>query len=466
MNPTPKKHEIDMCTGPLVPKLLKFSGPLMLSGILQLSFSTVNMVIVGRYRGDSALAAIGATFNLTELLLFVFMGLAVGANVLVARYIGAKDGGGVEKTVHTAITASLVGGVIFGAAGLLLSKPLLRFTGTPGHIIEQSAVYMRVFFCGLPGVALYNFGSAILRAAGDTKTPLFFLGAGGVVNMALTLLFVLAFGAGIGGVAIAGVLSQGLAAVLVLRSLIRSKSAYAVHLKRLRIDWGKLAMIVKIGVPEGFQRTMYAIANVLIQSSINSFGTDIIAGNTAAITIEGFVYTALNALPQAAIAFTGQNMGAGNYKNITKIYVICSTTAIIASAAMCSVMVFERVPLVRIFSAAPAVVAAAGLRLFVVGIGYFLNMLINITAGVMRGMGASLLPAFVSFGGICLFRIIWLVTVFPSSRSYLSLLLTYPASWILTLFVDIACFIVVKRRILGRAPANVTGSGRGVPVSC
>lgn len=446
-----KQREIDMCNGPLIPKILRFSIPLMLSGILQLSFMTVNMIVVGRFRGSDALAAVGATFNLTELLLFVFMGLSVGANVLVARCIGAKDNEGIEKSVHTAITASLAGGVIFGVIGLFLSEPLLRLTGTPESIIHQSAVFMRIYFAGLPVIALYNFGSAILRAAGDTKSPLYFLGFAGVLNVGLTLMFVLVFGAGIGGVSLAGVLSQGLAAGLVLRSLVKSNAAYALRLKRLRIDWQRLAMIARIGVPEGLQGMMFAVSNVLIQSSINSFGTDVIAGNTAAINIEGFIFASLNALPQAAIAFTGQNMGAQNFKNINRIYGICCMIAAIATGVMCSIAILGRVPLVSIFTTSSAVIEVASLRLQVICIGYILIMINNITAGVMRGMGASLLPAIVCFLGICVFRIVWVETVFQVHRSYLTLLVSYPISWVITLSADVICLFIVKKRIIARS---------------
>lgn len=439
-----------MCSGPLMPKILRFSGPLMLSGILQLSFMTVNMIVIGQFRGSDALAAIGATFNLTELLLFVFMGLSVGVNVLVARYIGAKDNEGIEKAVHTAITASLAGGVLFSISGLLLSEPLLRLTGTPESIIHQSAVFMRIYFAGLPVISLYNFGSAILRAAGDTKAPLYYLSIAGVINVGLTLTFVLVFGMSIGGVSFAGVLSQGVAAGLVLRSLVRSKSAYAIRLRRLRIDWGRLGMIARIGVPEGMQGMLFAISNVLIQSSINSFGTDVIAGNTAAINIEGFIFAALSALPQAAIAFTGQNMGAQNYSNINRIFGICCGIAAIATAVMCSVAVLARVPLVSIFSSSPSVIAPATLRLLVIGIGYYLIIMNNISAGIMRGMGASLLPAIVCLIGICAFRVVWVETVFPVYRSFLTLLLSYPISWAITLSADVICLYIVKKRIIGR----------------
>jgi putative MATE family efflux protein len=449
-----KKREIDMCTGPLLPKVLRFCWPLVLSGILQIAFMTVNMIVVGRFRGSDAMAAIGATFNLTELLLFAFMGLSTGASVLVARFIGARDNDGIEKAVHTAITASIAGGIIFGVIGLLLSKPLLLLMGTPDNIVEQSTVYMRVYFAGLPVIALYNFGSAILRAAGDTKSPLYFLFFAGFLNVGLTMAFVLVFHTGLGAVSLASVLSQALAAGLVVRLLVKSKSAYALRLRRLRIDWRKLGMIARIGVPEGFQGMMFAVSNVLIQSSINAFGTDVIAGNTAAINIEGFVFAALNALPMAAIAFTGQNMGAQNFKNINRIYAICCALAIGASAVMCSPMVAARVPLVSIFSSSQAVIDPAALRLLVIGVGYVLIMINNITAGLMRGMGASLLPALVCFIGICVLRIVWVETVFQAHRSYLMLLYSYPISWVITLAANVICLFIVKKRIIRKsAPA-------------
>lgn len=446
-----KSREIDMCTGPLAPKIIKFSAPLMLSGLLQLSFTTVNMALVGQFRGSDSLAAIGATFNLTELLLFVFMGLSVGANVLVARYIGAKDKGGITAAVHTAITACLCGGVLFGISGFFLSTPLLRLTGTPEGIIGQSAIYMRVYFSGLPAIALYNFGSAILRATGDTKSPLYFLSFAGLINVGLTLFFVLILKSGIGGVSLASVFSQAVAAGLVLRRLMVSEADYKVRLKCLRIDWKKLWMIAQIGVPEGFQSMMFAVSNVLIQSSINAFGTAVIAGTTAAISIEGFIFATLNALPQAAIAFTGQNMGAGNYKNINRIFGLCCLFCAVACAVMCTAMVLSREELVRIFSTNPEVIAPAAQRLLVIGSAYILIMTNNIAAGIMRGMGASLLPAVVCLLGICAYRVIWVETIFRAHPTYLTLIFSYPTSWLLTLCVDLVCLAVVKRRIISRA---------------
>jgi putative MATE family efflux protein len=439
-----------MCAGPLAPKIFRFCGPLMLSGLLQITFMTVNMIVVSQFRGKDAMAAIGATFNLTELLLFVFMGLSTGANVLVARNIGAKDNEGVEKTVHTAIAASLAGGLIFGVIGLFLSKPLLSLTGTPADIIDQSVIYMRIYFAGLPVIAVYNFGSAILRAAGDTKSPLYFLLFAGLLNVGLTLVFVLVFNAGLGTVSLASVLSQGLAAGLVVRALVKSKSVYALRLKRLRIEWRKLAMIARIGVPEGFQGMMFAVSNVLIQASINSFGKDVMAGNAAAIYIEGFVFAAMNAVPQAAIAFTGQNMGAQNYKNINRIYAVCGVIAAAGAAVMCSIMVLARVPLVSIFNTDTTVVETGALRLLVIGVGYILIIMTNITAGIMRGMGASLLPAVVCLLGICAFRVVWVEAVFPAYRSYQTLLFSYPISWVITLAACVVCLFVVKKRIIAK----------------
>lgn len=445
-----------MCSRPLAPKILRFSVPLMMSGIMQLMFFAVNMVVVGRFRGSDALAAVGATFTLTELLLFVFMGLATGANVLVARYCGAKDNEGIEKTVHTAITASLIGGVVIGIIGILVSKPLLRMTGTPDNIIDQSAVFMRIFFAGLPTIALYNFGSAILRAVGDTKSPLFYLSIAGVLNVGLSLFFVIGLNMSIAGVATASVIAQSLSAGLVLRALVKSKSAYALRLRELRIDWSKLLMMVKIGVPEGLQGMMFGISNVLIQSSINSFGTDVIAGNTAAISIEGFVYAALNAFPQAAISFTGQNIGAQKFTNINRIFFLCCSMALLAASVLCTLMVVFRVPLIGIYESSAKVLEIGALRLFVIGIAYVLISLNNITAGVMRGMGASLLPAIVCFLGICVFRVVWVETVFQVHRSFLTLMLSYPISWVITLSVNVACLYVVKKKIIARSMLEMT----------
>lgn len=448
------KREIDMCTGPLVPKLLRFSAPLMLSGILQLTFTAVNMVIVGRFRGSDALAAVGSTFNVIELLLFIFMGLSTGANVLVARYYGAKDKTGIDNTVHTAIAASLAGGIMIGAAGIILTKPLLQLTGTPPDIIGQAAVYMRIYFVGLPFISLYNFGSSILRAVGDTKSPLYFLSMAGIVNVGLNLFFVLGLGMSVAGVATASVIAQSVSSMLVLRRLVKTEADYTVRLRRLRIDLKKLGMMAKIGIPEGLQGMMFGISNVLIQSSINSFGTDVIAGNTAAINIEGFIFAALNALPQAAIAFTGQNMGAGNYRNIKRIYMICCGLVILASAVMCSAAVLFREPLLRIYTTVPAVLETGSLRILVICTAYVLICLTNVTTGVLRGMGSSVLPAIVCLLGICAFRVVWVKTVFQAHRTFLNLMLSYPISWAITLLACLVCLYIMKRRILGPLPAE------------
>ncbi|WP_073079963.1 MATE family efflux transporter [Sporobacter termitidis] len=449
--PNSRNREINMCAGPLAPKILMFSLPLMAAGVLQLMFQAVNMVVVGRFRGSDALAAVGATFTLTELLLFVFMGLATGANVLVARYYGAKDNEGIEITVHTAVAASLVGGVFIGICGILLTEPLLRLTGTPESIIGLSAVYMKIYFAGLPIIALYNFGSAILRAVGDTKSPLYFLSLAGVLNVGLNLFFVLCLGMSVAGVAIASVMAQGLAAALVLRTLMKSRGAYAVRLRKLRIDWRKLWMIAKIGVPEGLQGMMFGISNVLIQSSINSFDIDVGAGNTAAINIEGFLYAALNALPQAAIAFTGQNMGAQKYDNVRRIYFSCCGFVLLVSAVLCTLTVVFRTPLISIYDATePVVLQTGALRLLIICSTYAVLSLNNTTCGVMRGMGASLLPAIVCFMGICVFRVVWVETVFRIYRSYMTLMLSYPISWGITLAVNVLCLYIVKKRIIGR----------------
>ena len=304
-----KSYEIDMTSGPLLGKILLFSIPLMLSGILQLLFNAADIIVVGRFAGSGALAAVGSTSSLINLLINVFVGLSVGVNVLVARYYGARKDKDVSETVHTAVTTSIVSGFILVVLGILLANPLLRLMGTPEDVLSQSVLYMRIYFLGMPVLMVYNFGAAILRAIGDTRRPLYFLFASGVVNVCLNLFFVVVLGMGVDGVAWATVISEHISAFLVLKSLMSAPGALKLDLKQLRIHPRKLKRIVKIGLPAGMQGAIFSISNVLIQSSVNSFGSIAMAGNTASSNIEGFVYTAMNAVYQTNLSFTSQNLG-------------------------------------------------------------------------------------------------------------------------------------------------------------
>jgi len=313
---TKKNYEIDMCNGPLLGKILAFAIPLMLSGILQLLFNAADIVVVGRFAGNEALAAVGSTSSLINLLVNLFIGLSVGANVLVARFFGAGQKRELSEMVHTAIATSLLSGLLLIFVGLFLARPALQLMDTPTDCIEQATLYMQLYFVGMPAMMAYNFGSAILRAVGDTKRPLYYLLFAGVINVVLNLIFVIIFSMGVAGFALATVISQVVSAVLVIRCLILCDADYKLNLKELRIVKDKLIKMAQIGLPAGLQGALFSISNVFIQSSVNSFGSVAMAGNTAAGNIEGFVYTAMNAMHQTAISFTGQNYGALKFKRI------------------------------------------------------------------------------------------------------------------------------------------------------
>lgn len=307
-----KSYEIDMCNGPLLGKLLLFALPLMLSGILQLLFNAADIIVVGRFTGSHALAAVGSTSSLINLLVNLFIGFSIGANVLTAQYYGAKDQKNIHQTIHTSILISLIGGIILIAVGVLLARPLLELMATPEDVLDQATLYMKIYFCGMPATMVYNFGAAILRAIGDTRRPLYFLFTAGVLNVFLNLFFVIVFHMGVAGVALATIISQTLSAILVVRCLTNLDGICRLYLKQLKIYPEKLLRIVQIGLPAGLQGAVFSISNVLIQSSVNSFGSIAMAGNTAASNLEGFVYTSMNAVYQTALSFTSQNMGPAN----------------------------------------------------------------------------------------------------------------------------------------------------------
>lgn len=318
-----KSYEIDMCHGPLFRKILLFTLPLMLSGILQLLFNAADVIVVGQFAGNEALAAVGSTSALTNLLVNLFIGLSVGVNVLVARFYGAQQEQEAQEAVHTAVVVSILGGILLAFIGIVLAQPLLQWMDTPDNVISHSVLYMRIYFVGMPVMLLYNFGSAILRAIGDTRRPLYFLAAAGVINVILNLIFVINFHMGVAGVALATIISQCVSAALIMRCLMKSEGCIRVEWTKLRIHWKMLGKIAQIGLPAGVQGVLFSISNVLIQSSVNSFGSVAMAGNTAAQNIEGFVYTSMNSVHQTAVSFTSQNLGGRQYGRINKILAEC-----------------------------------------------------------------------------------------------------------------------------------------------
>ena len=441
-----KSYEIDMTSGPLLGKILLFSIPLMLSGILQLLFNAADIIVVGRFAGSGALAAVGSTSSLINLLINVFVGLSVGVNVLVARYYGARKDKDVSETVHTAVTTSIVSGFILVVLGILLANPLLRLMGTPEDVLSQSVLYMRIYFLGMPVLMVYNFGAAILRAIGDTRRPLYFLFASGVVNVCLNLFFVVVLGMGVDGVAWATVISEHISAFLVLRSLMSAPGALKLDLKQLRIHPRKLKRIVKIGLPAGMQGAIFSISNVLIQSSVNSFGSIAMAGNTASSNIEGFVYTAMNAVYQTNLSFTSQNLGGRKYSRINKIMYIC-LGVVTAVGLILGLTAVAAGDLLHIYSSDPEVLRYGMLRLEIICTTYFLCGIMDCMVGSLRGLGYSIIPMFVSLTGACGFRVLWVFTVFAAYRSLDVLYLSYPVSWAITAIAHMVTFHKIRRKI-------------------
>lgn len=442
------KYEIDMCNGPLTGKILKFALPLMLSGILQLLFNAADMVVAGRYAGSQALAAVGSTGSLINLLVNLFIGLSVGANVLAARYYGANQEKELNEMVHTAITTAFISGCILIILGVLLAGPALHLMGTPDDVIQDSKLYMRIYFVGMPAMMVYNFGSAILRAVGDTKRPLYFLLVAGVVNVVLNLIFVIVFQMSVAGVALATIISQAISAVLVVRCLIKTQGAYRLVLKELRIVPDKLARMVKIGLPAGLQGALFSISNVLIQSSVNSFGSIAMAGNTAASNLEGFVFTSMNALHQTAISFTGQNMGARNYKRVGKIFIICLCMVMAIGLLLGNAANLFSGVLLKLYTTDQEVIKIGMLRMGIICSTYCLCGMMDVMVGSLRGMGRSVLPMLVSLTGACGLRILWIATLFQQFRTLQCLYISYPISWAMTAAAHFICFIVIYRKLL------------------
>ncbi|RHB48077.1 MATE family efflux transporter [Enterocloster aldenensis] len=442
-----KSYEIDMCNGPLLSKILLFSVPLMMSGILQLLFNAADIIVVGRFAGSSALAAVGSTSSLINLLINVFVGLSVGVNVLVAKYYGGQREKDMSETVHTAVLTSLLSGLFLVILGGIAARPLLHLMGTPDDVLDQAVLYMRIYFLGMPVLMVYNFGAAILRAIGDTRRPLYFLFMAGVVNVALNLFFVIGLGMGVDGVGWATVISEHVSALLVLKSLMEAPGALRLNLKELRIHPKKLKRIVKIGLPAGMQGAIFSISNVLIQSSVNSFGSIAMAGNTASANIEGFVYTAMNAVYQTNLSFTSQNLGGRKYSRINRIMYICLAVVTVVGITLGITAVLAGDLLLGIYSSDAQVLRYGMLRLEIICGTYFLCGIMDCMVGSLRGLGYSVIPMFVSLTGACGFRVLWVFTVFAAYRSLDVLYLSYPVSWAITAIAHMITFRKIRRKI-------------------
>ena len=441
------KYEIDMCSGPIMPKLISFSIPLMLSGILQLMFNAVDIVVVGKFSGSLALAAVGSTTALINVFTNLFIGISLGANVLSARFYASGRNKEMSETVHTSIALALVSGILMALVGLGFSRSALEIMGTPADVIDQSALYMRIYFMGMPFFMLYNYGAAILRSVGDTKRPLLFLIISGIVNAVLNMILVICFHLDVEGVAIATVVAQMISCVLVLRCLYRSEGSYQLRFSRLTLKWVYLKQIFQVGIPAGLQSTVINFSNALLQSSVNSFGSVAMAGYTAANNIFGFLYAAANSVTQACMSFTSQNYGIGKLKRMDKVLINCMILTVGISLTLgCGAYLFGP-ELLKIYTDEADVIRCGMEILSFTTVPYFFCGIMDLFPGALRGMGHSAVPMILSVIGTVGMRVIWIFMVFPAHRSLEVLFISYPASWIATILLQVACFLIVRKKV-------------------
>lgn len=434
-----------MCSGTIMDKLVSFSLPLMLSSILQLMFNAVDIIVVGRFSGSQALAAVGSTTALINIFTNLFIGISLGANVLAARYFAAGRDKEMSEAVHTAITLALLSGVIMAFIGAGASRFALGLMDTPADVIDQSVTYMRIYFMGMPFFMLYNYGAAVLRAVGDTKRPLVFLIIAGLANVVLDLTLVIVIPLGVAGVAIGTVASQMISSILVLRCLYKSDASYQLRFSKLTVKWTYLKRIFQVGIPAGIQSTVINFSNALLQSSVNSFGSTAMAGYTAANNILGFLYVAVNAVTQACMSFTSQNYSVGKQKRMDRVLVDCA----ILSAAVSVVFgvgayVFGS-QVLRIYTADTDVIRCGLEILSITTVPYFLCGIMDLIPGALRGMGHSAVPMILSVIGTVGTRILWIYGFFPQHRSLQFLFISYPGSWIVTIIMQAVCFYFVRR---------------------
>lgn len=453
-----KQHNNRFLEGKLLPSIIRYTIPIILTSVLQLLFNAADLIVVGQFCGSVSVAAVSATGAITMLIINLFIGLSIGAGVVVAQGYGCQDERMVHRTVHTTIPAALISGIFLTVAGILLSRPLLQLMGTPDEVIGLSTIYMQIYFGGITFNMLYNFSASILRAVGDTKSPLIFLSISGVINVGLNLIFVTQFHMNVAGVALATTISQAVSAVLVLIVLMRRTDMCRLDLRKLRIYSTQLKKIISIGLPAGIQGSLFSISNVLIQSSVNSFGPVVMSGNGAAGNIEGFVYVSINAFQQTAVNFTGQNVGAGNYKRVWRIFWLClASVSVVGLFAGTLAFSFGK-PLLSIYINDSAEAITYGiLRMSYICLPYFLCGIMDVSTGALRGMGASMVPMIISVLGVCGIRILWISTIFqiPAFHSPASLYISYPISWIITFLCQLVAFLYIYKRQARRAEIPV-----------
>ena len=440
-----KSYEVNMTEGPLLKKIILFAIPLMLTGMLQLLYNAADIVVVGKFAGDASLAAVGSTTSLINLIVNTFLGLSLGAGVVVAQSIGSRNKARLHRTVHTSMFLSLFLGIGVGALGVILCRPILVLMGSPAEVLDKAALYMRVYFLGTPGFLIYNFGAAILRSTGDTKRPLFILSISGIANVLLNLVFVIYFKMDVAGVALATIISQYISAIWVVIILIKEQGDFKLSLTKLHIYKNEFFEIIAYGLPMGIQSSFFSVSNVIIQSSINSFGTLVVAGNSAASNIEGFVYTASNSISQAAITFSGQNTGAGNYKRVKKVLYLSLVLTSLVGVVFGGLIILFKSPLLGIYTDNPSVISAGATRINIICMFYGLCGMMDTSANVTRGMGKSIIPMIITLIFVCLVRVGWIFTIFKIFNTAECVYWSYPVTWSIATIGQLFYFAIVYR---------------------
>ena len=447
MNTKTSKYEIDMCNGSILDKLVSFSIPLMLSGILQLLFNAVDIIVVGQFTGNEALAAVGLTTALINVFVNLFIGISLGASVLAARFYATGQEKEMSETVHTSITLALISGIAMGIIGVIAAKGALELMDTPDNVLNLSTLYMRIYFMGMPFFMLYNYGAAILRAVGDTKRPLLFLIISGATNVVLNLLLVIQFHLGVAGVAIATVISQCISCILVLRCLYLSDGSYQLRFNKLGMKTRYVKQIFQIGIPAGIQSTIINFSNVLLQSSVNSFGSVAMAGYTAANNILGFLYVSVNSITQACMSFTSQNYGVRKFKRMDKVLLECLGLTVIVALVLGGGSYLFGAELMHIYTKSTKVIECGVDIMLYTTVTYFLCGIMDLLPGALRGMGHSTVPMILSVIGTVGTRIVWIYVIFPCHRSLDFLFISYPVSWLLTIVMQVICFYFVRKKV-------------------
>lgn len=441
------KYEIDMCNGSLFPKIIKCALPLMAANLLQLLYNAVDIIVVGRYVGESALAAVGSTSSLISLIVNAFIGFSVGTSVVVAQNIGSKDYDKVSDACHTSVLFSVLTGVFLVVIGTIICRPLLILMGSPENVIDQATLYMKIYFLGMPAFMFTTYGSALMRTVGDTKRPLYYFSISGILNVVLNLIMVLCFNMGVAGVAGATIISQYVSAAFILIALTRNDGYIKIYLSDLRIEKDSLLSIIKKGLPVGLQSIVFGTSNVIIQSSVNSFGSAVMAGSSAAANIEGFLYTAQNTFCHVATSFVGQNFGAKNYKRIDKILLICMSVVFVIGLTLGTLVYIFGNNLLSIYAPGNLEAIFYGMvRIRYIELMYFSCGIMDVFVGTIRGIGSSVTPMITSILGVCGIRILWIFTVFKQNKTLETLFISYPISWVATTLILMVAYLIIRKK--------------------